>query len=299
MPSELPVTNTHAVGVVGLGSLGLAVARHLLDAGIDVVGYRRSPAAEFTALGGRLARSPAMVFESAPVILTCLPDDDALDAVISGADGFLANRSPGRVVIELSTTSLERRTEHRLRLQAAGVALVDCPVSGGPVAVGKKEAVFLVSGDEGDVARVEPILRLISNQVRRVGAFGSGTVVKYLANYLMVIHAAAAAEMVALARLSDVDPDLVVEILSNSPAGSYQLAFRGPGMVRGIYPRHATLDGLRKDLSLIGAAAKLRGHRGGLFEVAVDLVEETRALGFGQHDPTALIEATRARDATG
>lgn len=283
-----------SLGFVGLGSLGLAVARNLLDRGRAVVGHRRSDPTSFVEAGGRAVASPRAVFEAAEVVFTCLPDASSLASVVEGEEGFLTAAATGRTVVDLSTTDLASRLRLRARLRQAGSTLVDCPVSGLPAMVVQRSAVLLTSGDRHEFEAVEGVLRDISDEVRFAGAFGSGTVLKYLANFLMVIHAAAAAEAVGMAERCGLDPALAVDILKRSAGGSAQLAIRGPRMAAGDFDApQATLDGLVKDLGLIGDLARSVGLDSALLGAAADRVDQTRRLGLGSRDPTALVEAVR------
>jgi 3-hydroxyisobutyrate dehydrogenase-like beta-hydroxyacid dehydrogenase len=283
------------VGIVGLGSLGTAVAGRLLAGGLDVVGFRRSDGEDFRKSDGRLCSSPREVFEAARVIFTCLPDETALLSVIDGEDGFLTSSARGRIVIDLSTTPLAPRFTLRDRLRQAASTLVDCPVSGLPAAVDRGKGVLLASADAAEFAAVEVYLRMVSDEVHYVGAFGDGTKLKYLANFLMVVHAAAAAEMVAAARAAGLDPALAVEVLSRGAGGSFQLASRGPGMAAQDYGSpQATLDQLTKDLRIIAQFHASVGLDSGLLSAAAALVRRAQALGFGGCDPTALVEAAQA-----
>jgi putative dehydrogenase len=283
------------VGIVGLGSLGMAIAGHLLADGMAVVGFRRSDADDFREKGGLLLASPRAVFEAAEVIFTCVADETALASVIDGENGFLASSARGRTVVDLSTTALAPRFAFRDRLQKAGSTLIDCPVSGLPVAVSRRKGVLLASADAAEFAAVERHLRVISDEVYYVGLFGSGTKLKYLANFLMVVHAAAAAEAIAAAKAAGLDPVLAVEVLSRSAGGSFQLASRGPRMATGDYGTpQATLDNLTRDLRAIGEFQTSVGLDSGLLAAATALVDQARSLGFGGCDPVALMEAARA-----
>lgn len=274
----------------------MAVARQLLKAGLDVAGYRRHGGGDFTDIGGRLLGSPAEVFQSASVVFTCLNDHHALYDVVAGRDGFLTSSASGRIVIDLSTTALEPRFELRKLLDAAGSVLVDCPISGLPTAVEQRQGVFLASCTPDQFAQIEPLLRLLSDEVHYVGDFGSGTKMKYIANFLMAGHVSLAAQAVALAMHGGLDASLAVSVLSAGAGSSFQLASRGPRMaVRDFSNPRATLDSLSDDLVEIAKFADdLHLHSKALDETR-ELVEEARGLGLSDRDPTALIEAVLAR----
>jgi 3-hydroxyisobutyrate dehydrogenase-like beta-hydroxyacid dehydrogenase len=192
----------------------MSIAGSLLAGGRTVVGFRRSDAEEFRQQGGHLLSSPREVLEASAVVFTALTDETALLSAVDGTGGFLSGNASGRTVIDLSTTALPPRLAVRERLRHAGAAMIDCPVSGLPSMVRQRKGVFLASADATEFAAVEPYLRLVSDEVYYVGAFGNGTKLKYLANFLMVVHAAAAAETIAVARAAGLDPALAVQVLS-------------------------------------------------------------------------------------
>src|SRR5260221_10640275 len=176
-----------SVGLVGIGRMGLPIARHLLKAGVRVLGYKRSNLQDFLAAGGEPLASPAEVFAHARVVLTCLPDDAAIEAVVNGPNGFLASNARDRIVVEFSTTRLAARMQFGEMLRSRGSMMLDCPISGLPNVVERRKAVFLALGDHAAFYAVEKLLRIVSENVFYLRAPGAGTTAKYLANYLLTV----------------------------------------------------------------------------------------------------------------
>jgi 3-hydroxyisobutyrate dehydrogenase len=284
------------VGMVGIGRMGLPIARHLLRAGVQVLGYKRSSADDFLAAGGQIQVSPAEVFAQAPIVFTCLPDDAALDAVVDGPNGFLSTKARDRIVVDFSTTRLAARLKLGEKLRGSGSTLLDCPISGIPVVVEHRKAVFLASGDRPAFDAVESLLRIVSENVYYLGPLGSGTKAKYIANYLLTVHVAAAAEAMALAQRSGLDVPQALTCFSQGAGGSFQLTQRGPRMISGSYrPAPAVLGDLVRDLGFIEEFAASLGLQSTFLATATSLVEQTIELGFGDGDPAAVLEAVRAR----
>src|SRR5262245_35321747 len=117
-----------AVGLVGIGDLGLAVARNLLGRAIEVVGYRRGAMDAFVAAGGQPGGSPRDVAERCDVVLTCLPTADSLADVVSGANGLAAAATTDLTVFELSTLPVAAKQRSAQRLQQVGATMLDCSV---------------------------------------------------------------------------------------------------------------------------------------------------------------------------
>jgi L-threonate 2-dehydrogenase len=220
----------YRVGVIGLGKMGLPIARNLTERGFEVIGYRRHPSPELAAAGGIPAASAAEVAERADVLLSILPDAADVEEVICGAGGTLTSMQPGTVHIEMSTIDVDRKTRIRDAVQARGGDLLDCPISGSPGMIAPRLATTFASGEAASVDLVRPVLDAISGPWVYTGAFGTGAHLKYIANLLVAVHTVAAAEAMVLARRSGLDLELVQRTLDNSIATSAIWKQRGPVM---------------------------------------------------------------------
>jgi 3-hydroxyisobutyrate dehydrogenase len=229
-PQQTKKEAMRSVGVIGLGKMGLPIAVNLMEQGFAVVGYRRNPSTELAEAGGELASSPAAVAERVDVLLSILPDADALREVVLGEAGTLAALKPGTVHIEMSTIDVAEKAEINAAITARGGHMLDCPISGSPGMVLPRKATTFASGDSGQVEAVSDVLAAISGPWVNAGEFGAGTRLKYIANLLVAIHTVAAAEALALAERSGLDLAVVQDALDNSIAGSAILRQRGPVM---------------------------------------------------------------------
>src|SRR5262249_30191061 len=156
-------------------------------------------------------------------------------------------------------------------LAAHGVTLLDCPVSGTGAQALVGDIVVYASGPESDVRRVEPVLDCFARRVHYVGPFGTGSVIKLLANLLVGVHDAAAAERIACAQRAGVDASAALAVITDGAGQSRMLEQRGPGMVSGDYGYGATVDLFRKDLGVIGAFATDVGAWTPLLDVVSEL----------------------------
>jgi len=189
------------VAVVGLGTMGGQLARHLLAAGYRVTGRDVRPecVASFVAAGGAEAPDPASAAAAADVVILSLPSVAAFDEVITGTGGLMEAARPGLAVVEMSTLPLEVKESARQLLAGRGAVLLDCPISGTGAQLAGKDVVIYASGDAAARERVTPVLTAFSRGVVDVGEFGSGTKLKFVANLLVAIHNVAAAEALLLA----------------------------------------------------------------------------------------------------
>jgi 3-hydroxyisobutyrate dehydrogenase-like beta-hydroxyacid dehydrogenase len=275
-----------AVGVIGVGLLGHAVASRLRAAGHDVVGHDVLPerVAVLRALGGRAAPSAAAVAETADPVCTLLPSLAAAEVAILGTDGVLAGARPGGTLIQMSTIS-PALTERLAREAAArGVGFLDCPVSGTSAMVARGEGILLVGGEPALFARRRALLETILPRALHVGRAGQAMVVKLAANLLVGLHTAAAAEALTLVRKAGLDPGRVLEVLTASAGSSRMLELRGPMMVRDEYPAQMKLALFMKDVGLILDAGAAAGASLPLTETARTLFAAAEAAGHGAED---------------
>src|SRR5258706_12771631 len=215
------------VGMIGLGKMGMPIARNLMERGFDVIGYRRRGSPVLPAAGGVVATSAAGVAAGADVLLSILPDAEAVEEVVTGEGGTLTTMKAGTVHIEMSTVDIDRKSRIRDAVRTKGGDMLDCPISGSPGMVAPRLATTFVSGETTSVHAVRPVLEAISGPGVYTGAFGTGARMKYIASLLLAVHTVAAAEALVLARRSGLDMELVQRTLDSSIAASAILKQRG------------------------------------------------------------------------
>jgi L-threonate 2-dehydrogenase len=277
------------VAVIGLGKMGMPIARNLLQRGFAVVGYRRSPSDELAQAGGILVRTAAEAAAGADVLLSIVPDADAVHQVVCGPDGTLATLRPGTVHIEMSTIAVDRKLAVRDAVREAGGDLLDCPISGSPPMVAPRLATTFVSGERDSVDAVRPVLDAISGPWVYTGAFGTGASMKYVANMLLAAHTVAAAEAIQLARLLGLDLELVQQTLDNSIGSSAIWRQRGPVMrTRQWTPAPGPIGTLHPILDQIADAADAAGLDAPVFGAAKTLFDKAVADGWAHLDIAAV-----------
>jgi 3-hydroxyisobutyrate dehydrogenase len=277
------------VGVIGLGKMGLPIARNLMERGFTVIGYRRSGSPQLAEAGGTVAGSAAEVAAHADVLLSIVPDAEAVADVIGGPSGTLKTLRPGTIHIEMSTIDVPRKTRLRDEVQASGGDLLDCPISGSPGMVAPRLATTFASGDGRSVTAVSAVLEAISGPWVYTGEFGTGAQLKYVANLMLAVHTVAAAEAMALARRSGLDLDLVQRTLDNSIASSAISKQRGPLMAdRNWSPAPGPLRTLHPILEQIEDHATRTGVSAPVFAAAKEVFDKVLADGWGDLDIAAV-----------
>lgn len=286
------------VGIIGVGKMGLPIAVNLIERGHVVTGYRRSGCEELVAAGGFSAGSSAEVAATSDVIVSILPDAEALEEVVLGPGGTLERLRPGAVHLEMSTIDVARKARVRDAVVAAGGDLLDAPISGSPGMVAPRLATTFVSGDGAAIERARPVLDAISGPWVSTGAFGNGARTKYLANLLVAVHTAAAAEAYALARAWDLDLAVLQETLAAGIAGSAVLRQRGPVMEqRAWLPAPGPVATLHAILEQIEAAASATGADIPVFGAAKAVFDRAVALGWSELDIAAVHDLATGQDA--
>ncbi len=273
------------VGVIGLGKMGLPIARNLMVRGFHVTGYRPSGSPEFIKEGGTMAASAAEVAAQADVIVSIVPAAEDVEEVIKGPQGTLSTLREGTIHIEMSTIDVDRKARLRDKVRAKGGDLLDCPISGSPGMVAPRLATTFASGDRTSVGQVSPVLDAISGPWVYTGPFGTGAQMKYIANLLLAVHTVAAAEAMALARRSGLDLDLVQRTLENSIASSAIWKQRGPMMAERTWsPAPGPVRTLHPILAQIEDHAAKTGLPAPVFAAAKEVFDKALADGWGDLD---------------
>jgi 3-hydroxyisobutyrate dehydrogenase len=273
------------VGVIGLGKMGLPIARNLIERGFRVTGYRRSGSPELEQAGGTTASSAAEVAAAADVLLSIVPNAEDVEEIICGPAGTLRSLKPNTIHIEMSTIDVSRKARLRDAVRGRGGDLLDCPITGSPGMVAPRLATTFASGDPDSVKTVSAVLDAISGRWVYTGAFGTGARMKYIANLLLAVHTVAAAEAMALARRSGLDLELVQKTLDDSIASSAIWKQRGPLMAeRRWSPAPGPVRTLHPILEQIQAQAAQTGLSTPVFAAAKEVFDKALADGWGDLD---------------
>jgi 2-hydroxy-3-oxopropionate reductase len=248
----------HRIGFIGLGNMGSPMARHLNDAGAEMIVWNRSPERLEAAvkLGMRPASSPAEVAELVGAGIVCinLTDTAVVESVVFGEGGLKHRLSASALIIDFGTTSVPAT-----RKFAETLSWVDAPVSGGQVGAESATLSIMVGGDVDAVARARPILETVGSRVTHLGPAGSGQVTK-LANQLIVAQTIdAVAQALRMAELAGVDPGMAREAMLGGFADSRILNLHGDRIVRRDFVAGGRAALQLKDVRLICELAQSVG----------------------------------------
>ena len=278
------------IGFIGVGKIGLPICEHLIRKGYRVLGYRRSSLAEFEALGGIRAKSPADIGAQADIVFTCLPNDDALEEVINGPDGLKKTARPGQIIVEFGSHPVPVKQQYVAPLAEKGAVFLDGEVSGTPGMVQARKAVIYLGGPAEAVKKLEPIVADFADLCLHLGDFGAATKVKLVNNFLVALHIAGTAQAMALGLKTGVDKDMLIKAVATGSGGSSAFAIRAPLMAeRRFMPQMGSAAGLAHYLDTAKDMAKDAGVATDLLDSLIDLF--ARAVpNIGDRDVAAMIE---------
>jgi len=280
------------VAFIGLGIMGSPMACNLVKAGMDVVGFTRTPAKaeRLVAAGGKAARSLPEAVAGADAVITMLPDSpDVLDVMFAD-DGVLARTEPGALVIDMSTIRPAVARHVSEAAHCRGLLPLDAPVSGGEQAAIDGQLSIMVGGDAWAFTQARPILAAMGSTLVHVGPAGSGQTVK-AANQLMVAGIIElVSEALVFVEAQGVPPERAVAVLSGGLAGSAVLDRKASAMLERNFTPGFRVDLHHKDLGIVQDAAREAGVAIPLGALAAVLMGALRAQGDGGLDHTALLK---------
>jgi 3-hydroxyisobutyrate dehydrogenase-like beta-hydroxyacid dehydrogenase len=279
-------------GVIGLGIMGSAFAANLAKSGAHVIGYDIDQARidDLAGIGIQFAASPAAVAAAADVVVTSLPSPAAFHDVMSGPGGIIECGNVALIVIDTCTLGIDDKQAGFDALAAKSITLLDCPVSGTGAQAADGDLVILASGDQDSYQKVLPVLQGFSRTQHYVGPFGDGSKVKYIANLLVAIHNASAAEAMVLGLKSGLDLEMLLHVLTDGAGNSRVLELRGPMMVADDYDSKvtATMKIQDKDMGIINAYIDSLDCPAPLFKSTIGLYKDALEGGLENSDTAAV-----------
>lgn len=281
------------VGVVGLGAMGLGMARSLRGAGhqVGVHDLRPQVAADFARDGGTAYASPAALAAETDVLVGVVVNAAQVEAVLFGPEGAADRLRPGAVYVMCSTVDPGWSAELEGRLAEKGVLYLDAPISGGAVRAAAGELTMMTSGSPAACALADPVLEAMSSTVYRLGErAGLGSKVKIVNQLLAGVHIAAAAEAMALGIKAGVPAEALYEVITHSAGNSWMFENRMAHVLAGDYTPLSAVDIFVKDLGLVLDAARPDRFPLPLASTAHQMFLHASASGLGGEDDSAVIK---------
>ena len=254
------------IGFIGLGNMGLPMARNLIKAGHPVCGYDVSAAAldKFSAAGGFSVRSLDVTSLGVDLVITMLPSREQVREVYLAPGGVLASAKPGTLLIDCSTVDVETARAVAAAANVNELEMLDAPVSGGVAGAEVGTLTFMVGGGDQAFARAKPVLEAMGKIIIQAGAAGSGQAAKICNNMILGISMIAVCEAFVLAEKLGLDPHKLFEIASQSSGQCWSLTSYCPvpgpvptSPANRDYQAGFTSAMMLKDLNLAQDAARL------------------------------------------
>jgi 2-hydroxymethylglutarate dehydrogenase len=212
-------------GFIGIGQMGIHMARHIQAAGHSLVVHdvNRSAAAPLLETGAEWAGSPGEVARACDTVITCLPTPQIVEDVVYGSQGLMSGWKNQDIYIDMSTNSPSLVRRVAKDAGAMGVAVLDAPVSGGTRGAEAGTLTIMVGGDAASLERARPVLEPMANKIFHLGEVGCGNVAKLVNNMIGLTCNSACAEGFVLGVKAGIEPQMLYDLLTVSTANNWSL----------------------------------------------------------------------------
>lgn len=239
---------------IGLGNMGLPMAKNLIEAQLSVIGSDLSQTAldTFQSYGGLLAKDNAELIQDADVIITMLPSSESVKEFYMGEQGILKSLKQGTLIIDCSSIAASISREVAQVANDLGIDIVDAPVSGGIIAAQAATLTFMVGGTKAQFNQARLVLEKMGKNIFHAGEHGSGQVAKACNNMLLAINMIGTSEALNLAMQHGLDPKVMSEIIQNSSGANWCVEKYNPvpDVLENVPSSHGYTAGFMTDLML-------------------------------------------------
>ena len=279
------------VGFIGLGIMGMPMARNLMEAGYELTVHNRSPekAEELGKEGAAVAATPKDVAENSDVVITMLPDSPQVREVVAGEDGVLEGISEGALLIDMSTISPVVTEELAEALMEKGASMLDAPVSGGDVGAIEGTLSIMVGGHEADFQRAKPLFEAMGKTITHVGPAGAGQVTKAANQVVVALTIEAVSEALVLGSAGGVSAEKILDVLSGGLASNKVMEVKREKFLSHTFEPGGKVEFHHKDLGIALAAGREYGVVLPVTAVVDQLLLSMRRKGWGGEDHSALL----------
>jgi len=284
---------TLQIGFIGLGAMGMGMAKSLLRAGFTVQGYDINPAAvtAFTEVGGRGATTVAEAANGADLLIVVVLNADQVTDVLFGKGDAAQALPKGGIVLLCSTVSPSFAQQTSSKLAELGLLMLDTPISGGTARAAEGKLSMMIAGPDAVIAKAQPVLDAMAANIYRMGTEpGMGSTMKLVNQILAGSHIALAAEAMAFGVRAGLDPQQIYEVISNSAGASFMFQNRVPHMLDNDYTPHSAVEIWVKDLDIVLETGKEMRFPLFFTALAHQLFVSASAAGHGRLDDAAVVK---------
>jgi 3-hydroxyisobutyrate dehydrogenase-like beta-hydroxyacid dehydrogenase len=285
------------VGIIGIGRMGLAMARRLVGRGFSVTGWDIDPprGEALATVGARPCKTPAEVVSLSEVVLSIITDDASVLSLFESAGGLLAAPAAGKLFVEMSTVQPETMRRVAGPVEAAGARVIAAPVLGSVPTVDEGKLLVLASGRPEDIERSKAVLSHLARAVVALGPLGASNAMKLIVNLTMAAYIEALAEGLALGLEEGLDMEQMLQVLAEAPTANPWLAAKKDVLLGRTAPTTLDLAALRKDVLNAVTAGSLEGVAMPMAAGILSTLSAANATGFGGEDLAQLPRFFRER----
>lgn len=282
---------TARIGFIGMGIMGVPMAKNLLKAGHALTVYNRTAekCAPVAAEGAAIAATPLELTKACDVIIVMLTGPEAIDNAFFGDEGA-SEACDGKIVINMSTVSPAYSRELAANLDALGAAFVDAPVSGSKKPAEEGTLVILAGGEEKTISQVEPILLGMGKKVVRCGPAPNGSMMKMSINLLLGAMCEGLAEMISFGERGGLDRKTMLDVIMAGPLKNGLFELKAPMFEKGEFPAQFPAKHMAKDLKFVVDTAYETGASAPAAHVLLQLYRKAVAMGLGDDDFAAVFK---------
>ena len=280
------------VGFIGLGIMGLPMARNLMKAGLQLTivgGHAKKAVAELEKKGATVVSTPKAVAAATELVVTCLPDTPDVQQVVAGPDGLLDGAKKGLVIVDHSTIAPMAARELGTACKKEGVAFLDAPVSGGQQGAIAGTLSIMAGGTASAFKKALPVLEAMGKKIVHVGASGAGQFTKVCNQIICAVTWQAIAEGMAVGVKAGVDPAKMLEAVSAGAARCWALEVRTPEVLKGNFKPGFMAKLQLKDLLIAMDAGKQLDVPLPVAGLVTQFYTALMAAGKGDLDTSALV----------
>jgi len=280
------------IGFIGLGTMGLPMAKNLLKNGYELTVFNRTKEKMdlLKEEGASLAGSPKEVALKSDIVFTMLTADAAVEEVVLGENGIVYGAHPGLIVIDSSTISPSTSKKLAKELTKREVEMLDAPVTGSEPQAIEGILTFMVGGNKGIFEKCMPLFLAAGQGAYYMGENGKGSYTKLANNTMSAINLLSFTEAVTMATKAGIDPEIFVKVVNGGGARSGQVDNKAPKILNRDFTPHFMTKLIHKDLGLAADVAKELEVSAPVLAIVKEIFQMAKAKGYGSEDMSAVIK---------
>jgi len=279
------------IGFIGLGIMGLPMARNLAKAGHTIIAPERASLSAEARSAFTIVADATAVAKAAEIIIIMVPDTPDVERVLFGANGVAAGLSAGKLVIDMSSISPTATRDFAAKVNALGGDYIDAPVSGGEIGAKNAALTIMIGASQAAFDRALPLFQLMGKNITLVGENGAGQVTKVANQIIVALNIEAVSEALVFASKAGADPARVRQALMGGFANSRILEVHAERMINRSFNPGFRIELHQKDLNLALQSAKELGVALPNTASTQQLFSACAAMGGSQWDHSGLVQA--------